>query len=274
MSSFGQQWSIPAQRLRLLPNEVHVWKASLRLALPVIQQLQQSLSLEEVIKARKFFFEKDRNSFIVARGLLRKILSSYLDIYPDQVRFRYNSHGKPALDLPSHGPTSMVNFNLSHSHELVLYAFTCAREIGIDVEYMRSDIEYEQLAQHSFSPNENVAFHALPKAVKLEGFYNCWTRKEAYIKARGQGLSLSLDLFDVTLRPGEPAALVNSREDPQEPGRWLFHAISPDPGYAGAVAVEGHNWMLRYFCDPTGQDIPSMLFPFKARRDISHYTLY
>jgi len=134
--------------------------------------------------------------------------------------------------------------NVSHSHELALLAFSYRRELGVDVEYMRTNIEYEDLARHSFSPNEQAVLLALPPEVRQQAFFNCWTRKEAYIKARGMGLSLDLAIFDVSLVPGEPIALLASREDQREVARWRFYELDPGPGYAGALAVEGQEWAL------------------------------
>ncbi len=245
MANPGQLWNAPPGDLKLSDNEVHVWRASLEPSLSVIQSLQQILSEDDVIKAHRFYFEKDRHHFIVARGLLRTLLGRYLAVDPGGLRFCYNSYGKPALDLPS--DKSRLNFNLSHSHSMVLYAFTLSREVGIDVEYMRPNIEYEQLAASSFSPFENAVFHALPAEIKPQAFFNCWTRKEAYIKARGGGLSIPLDQFDVSLVPGEPAALLSSREDTQETERWLLQELAPGTGYAGALVVEGRGWDPYYW---------------------------
>ncbi len=242
MISPNQLWNSPPGDLELSENEVHVWRASLNAPLAVIQNLQLSLTTDEATKAKRFHFEKHRNHFIVARGLLRTILSRYLDIDPHQLRFCYNAYGKPSLDPSSHKST--LNFNLSHSHDLALYAFTYSRQVGIDIEYMRANVEYEELAKRFFSPDENAILHALPEAFKQEAFFNCWTRKEAYIKARGKGLSIPLESFDVSLRPGEPAALLNSREDPQETTRWSLQELKPGLGYAGALAVEGSGWHL------------------------------
>ncbi len=235
-------WNTLPSDLKFAKNEVHVWRTFLKLAAPAIQNLRQTLSREEDVRASKFYFEKDRRAFIIARGVLRTILGRYLDTEPDQISFCYNPYGKPALDVFS--KEMQLNFSLSHSHELAMYAFTYSRQIGIDVEYMRSDVDYEQLAIHSFSQCENDVFLSLPDAVRQQAFFSCWTRKEAYIKARGKGLSIPLNCFDVSLRPGEPAALLNSREDPQGMTRWSLRDLYPGPGYAGALAVEGCGWHL------------------------------
>jgi 4'-phosphopantetheinyl transferase len=165
-------------------------------------------------------------------------------INASQLRFCKNDYGKPALDLDM-PQDRILNFNLSHSNEQVLLAFTTVRQIGVDIEYMRPDLDYQSLAEHYFSPLENQLLQGLPTSARLEAFYQCWTRKEAYIKARGKGLSIPLDSFDVSLQSDEPARLLNSREDPQEAARWRLCALHPDPNYAATLAVEGHGWHLR-----------------------------
>jgi 4'-phosphopantetheinyl transferase len=246
MANAVQQWSTPPIDLKLLENEVHVWRAFLRVPASVLYTLQQLLSKEEVIRAQRFHFERDRNSFIVAHGVLRDLLGRYLNTNPRQLCFRNNTYGKPSVNLPT-VEISQLSFNLSCSNEIALYAFMNAGQIGIDVEYMRSDIEYEQLARYSFSPTEQVNLQALAGARTQTAFFNCWTRKEAYIKARGVGFSLPLDLFDVSLWPGEPPALLSSREDPQETARWSLHDLTPCPGYAGALAIEGSGQHISYW---------------------------
>jgi 4'-phosphopantetheinyl transferase len=131
-----------------------------------------------------------------------------------------------------------LQFNLSHSHQMALLAFTRGRNVGVDIEYMRPDVEFEQLARHFFSPTECAVLLDMASVLRKETFYNCWTRKEAYIKARGEGLSIPLDMFDVSLRPGEPAALLQCREDQAEVARWSLHALMPGELYAAALAVE------------------------------------
>ena len=257
MHDSDMQWHVPQPEVLLLPDEVHVWYASLEAAPPTIQSLQRVLSAEEVARAERFRFARDRQHFIVARGLLRTLLGRYLHIAPQNLSFSYNTYGKPALTIQdSSGEPRQLQFNLSHSRELALFAFTTTRLIGIDIEYMRADIEYEQLAKHYFSAYEYATLREVPAEMQREAFYHCWTRKEAYIKARGKGLSLPLDLFDVSLRPGEPAALLNSREDPSEHLRWSLHALAPGANYAAALAVEAMecmDWQLKCwrYPDPT-----------------------
>jgi 4'-phosphopantetheinyl transferase len=213
-----------------------------------VQQLAQTLSEEEHRKAKCFHFEQDRKRFIVGRGVLRTILGLYLGVEPSLLRFCYNSHGKPYLADRFGG--GALQFNLSHSHELALYAFTRGREIGVDLEYIRYIPDAEQIAASFFSARENTVLHTLPTSQKQETFFNCWTRKEAYIKAIGNGLAQPLDKFDVSLAPGEPARLLSVDGAPEEASRWSLKALTPAPGYVAALAVEGHNWSLTYWQFP------------------------
>jgi 4'-phosphopantetheinyl transferase len=240
-------WRSSTERVRLPQDEVHVWQATTRLALPEILHMRNWLAADEEERAQRFYFEHDRQRFIIARAGLRKLLGLYLNVAPESLRFQYNEYGKPALAMPELPLASHLCFNMSHSREVILYAFVLDRAVGVDVEYMRENIEIADLARTCFSSVEQQALQKLPARLQLEGFYNCWSRKEAYIKARGRGLSLPLGLFDVTLVPGQPAELIGSREGPQEVTRWRMHALTPAPDYAGALAVEGHEWKLKYF---------------------------
>lgn len=238
-------WGRPPDQVVLAEDEVHVWRASVLQPPATIQYWRSLLSEDEVARAERFYFEKDRHRFIVSHGLLRVLLARYLNtpfLNASQLRFCNNDYGKPSLDLGMQDRT--LNFNLSHSDELVLFAFTYVRQIGVDIEYMRPDLDYQSLAEHYFSSLEHQMLQALPASARLEAFYQCWTRKEAYIKARGKGLSIPLDVFDVSLRPDEPAMVLGSREDPQETERWKLYALHSDSNYASALAVEGHGWHL------------------------------
>jgi 4'-phosphopantetheinyl transferase len=236
-----QQWQIPAGDFKLSESHVHVWRVFLNASQEVRDAVVQVLSEEERMRASRFYFERDRHRWIIARGVLRMILARYLQMEPEKLLFVFNQYGKPAL-APFYD--SKFEFNLSHSDDIALYALTYGRQVGVDVEYMKEDIEYDELARVSFSPDERAVLRSLSGEAKREAFYNCWTRKEAYIKARGMGLSLPLDLFDVSLRPGEAAGLLASREDPREVNRWSFQNLFPGTDYAGALAVEGSGWQL------------------------------
>ncbi len=253
MTSPISSWYPAPKILMLGSDEVHVWRAALNLEGSKVKRLHQTLSRDEQARARRFYFQKDREHFIVARGLLRAILGRYLKTEPSQLRFCYTLHGKPALDTEI--GRDALRFNLSHSQGLALYAITPSREVGVDVEFIRSELAEGQIAEHFFSPREITALRALPKERRQEGFFNCWTRKEAYIKARGEGLTLRLDQFDVSLTPGEPAALLSTNGDPQESYRWSLKELSPEAGYVAALAVEGHDWRLECWQWPQQDDV-------------------
>ena len=228
--------------LQLDLNEVHVWKASLEVSHNVFNHFKNVLSANERDRAMKFHFEKDRRHWIVAHGILRLLLGRYLDVEATELQFVTNNYGKPSLVQPPH--EARLHFNLSHSGEIALYAFAYDRQLGIDVEYMPGLRDYEEVATHYFSSYECAVLRALPASSREEAFYRCWTRKEAYIKARGMGLSQPLDKFDVSLTPSEPAALLADRHDPEAPGRWSLDTLAPEDRYAAALAVEGSGWQL------------------------------
>jgi len=229
-------------RLKLARTEVHLWQAALddRLA----DGLKRLLSADEVSRADRFHFARDRNHFIAARGLLRILLSAYLGINSDELRFSYAEKGKPSLEETQQ---SAINFNLAHSHGMAIYAFAHGREVGVDLEYIREDLAGEKIAERFFSPREIAMLKSVPAELRKEAFFNCWTRKEAYIKARGEGLSMPLDEFDVSLAPGEAVALLLNHTEPAEVTRWTMRSIPVPSGYVAALVVEGHDWRLKTF---------------------------
>jgi 4'-phosphopantetheinyl transferase len=242
MIARDEGWSLPPANLALPNDEVHVWRACLDQPTTILERLAQTLSADEQRRAERYYFERHRLRFIVARGVLRVILGHYLGLEPHQVRFTYGAQGKPALAICE--DRGSLDLNLSHSQELALYAVTRRRQVGIDLEYIRPVVEAEQIAARTFSVQESQVWRTLPEATKREAFFNCWTRKEAYIKAIGDGLSRPLDQFDVSLAPGEPAKLLNVAGHPEEAAQWSIQELKPAPGYAAALAVKGHGWHL------------------------------
>ena len=231
-------------------GEVHVWWAALDLDTQRVAHLADSLSPDERARAERFHFDRDRVRFIAARGVLRALLGGYLGVSPPALAFEYGPHGKPALAASSTGAPAAalaaeVRFNVSHSTGVALYALARGRDVGVDVEGLRGDFATDEIADRFFSPAERMALRALPAEARCAAFFACWTRKEAYIKARGVGLSLALDAFDVSLAPGEPAALLATRDDPAARDHWSLRALDPGPGLAGAVVAEGRDWALR-----------------------------
>ncbi len=232
------EWSLPSTPLILGDNEVHVWRAPLDQPPPKIERFRDILDAEERARADGFHFQSDREHFIVAHAVLRIILGSYLNRLPNCLSFRSSSYGKPAL-IPDR-VSDPIRFNMSHSHGMALYAIACSREVGIDVEFIRYGLHEDQIAERFFSGREITALRMLPPALRSYAFFLCWTRKEAYIKGRGEGLSLPLDQFDVSLTPGEPAELLGTRPDALETDRWSLTDLSFGlPGYAAALAAKG-----------------------------------
>jgi len=245
METINHLWSPAPKDLIFADNEVDVWRAQLELPSSQVQRLRGILTDDELDRANRFSFEIDRQRFIAARGTLRSILSPYITIYPSYLRFYYNQYGKPFL-APEFS-SYLLDFNLSHSGSMALYAITRNRAIGVDVERVRSDFEYEEIAKRFFSVNEVAILHTIPIEKKLEAFYNCWTRKEAYLKAHGKGLSLPLDSFDVSFASREPPILLITKDEPQESSHWTLLDLKPGLGYVGALAVKGIRCSFRYW---------------------------
>lgn len=219
--------------------DVHIWWYSLGGALqPEMSALLPLLSDEEHYRAGKFRFDKDRDDFVLSRTALRSLAGAYLEKSPAQVRFSYSTHGKPFL-APAHSP-SRLSFNISHTDGLALFAFTLDRRIGIDVEKVRKDFEPEQIAERFFSVAERRALRETPQEQKKEAFFRCWTRKEAFIKAKGSGLSHPLDQFDVSILPNDEPALLATRPNPEEARSWIIRSLEMPSQYIAAVAVESN----------------------------------
>lgn len=172
----------------------------------------------------------------MGRGVLRSILGSYLGISPSSVRFHYEARGKPVLAESTHGKS--LYFNMSHSQGLALYALTRRGKVGIDLERLRHIPEAGQIAGRLFSPRENAVLRVLPESGKQKAFFDCWSRKEAYLKATGVGLIEELSSIEVSLAPGESPRLLSIGGDWREAARWSLHELTPVPGYVGALAVE------------------------------------
>jgi 4'-phosphopantetheinyl transferase len=223
-------WSGHAQNFVLQENDVHVWLASLDVDPQERTRLSSYLNKDEISRAERFVFPRDRNRFIVARGRLRELLGEYLHCPPNAVQFKTGRYGKLSL-LDDRDP---LRFNLSHSHGLALYGFCVGREIGIDTEKIRIGFASEGIAERYFSATEQRELLELPEELRDTAFFLCWTRKEAYIKAHGDGLQIPLDSFDVSLKPGEPAALRSA-----DSSRWSILSFTPAPEFVAAIIVEG-----------------------------------
>lgn len=238
----SQQWGAPPLLLPLSDDEVHLWRATLDQPPGCRRWLLAMLSQEERMRAEDFYFVRDRERFIVRRGVLRSILGAYLRIPPAQLLFEYGYHGKPALQgQPGVTP---LQFNVSHAEGLGMYAVSRGRALGVDLERVRPILNLEQITARRFTPEEHAQLIALPPEQQPQGFFRCWTSKEAYVKARGEGLSIPLDRFMVAVQPDQPMALLATSEGPAETARWTLHEVLVAPEYVASVAVEGAGWRL------------------------------
>jgi 4'-phosphopantetheinyl transferase len=234
------QWPAAQAAPELPDDEVHLWAVDLDAPPETIERLQSVLSSGENERAGRFYFERDRIAFTIARGLLRTLLGDYLRCDPKQLDFAYNRHGKPSLTAGNGG----IQFNVSHSGQIALLAFVRERGIGVDVEYMRRNLDFLKVAERVFSVEEQAALAALPTERRMEAFFCGWTRKEAYIKAHGQGVSLPLDQIVVTISPDEPAQLLAIKGSFDSAARWSMSDVELGPEYRAAIIVEGSDWRL------------------------------
>jgi 4'-phosphopantetheinyl transferase len=241
----AQEWRRPPAGPRLARGDVHVWRADLARLDARAWELADVLSPDELERAARFRFERDRRRFVLSRAALRIILGIYIESKPESVRFTHNSFGKPMLG----GDAARVplHFNASHSHELALYAFSAEQEVGVDVEQIRAEFASEDVAARFFSRREVEVLRGVAPELRPRAFFDCWARKEAYVKARGEGLSYPLDKFAVSLAPGETAALLSDELDPAETPQWLIAELRPADGYAAALAVRSREVKLTLF---------------------------
>jgi 4'-phosphopantetheinyl transferase len=230
-------------------DDVHLWRINLEATAKDEPRWSTVLSTDEQAHAARFRFQKDRRYYTAARAILRQVLAGYLEVDPRALTFAYSAKEKPALG--GIYSDSELAFNISHSGGIALFACTRNRQIGVDVEQIRSDFDTDAIARRFFSEAERQELASLPAAERHEAFFRVWTRKEAYIKATGDGLSLPLQDFDVSLVPGHKSALLATRPNAQEAKRWSLRDIRVKPGYAGALCVSGTGWRL---VDGTGCD--------------------
>lgn len=228
----------------LLPTgEVHLWRVDLDAVAVAETRWQRILADDELERAKTFRFSRDRRYFTATRALLRILLGSYVECNPEKLTFAYEEKRKPFLKS-CHG-SDPVEFNLSHSGSRALLAFARGRKVGVDIEQMRNNLEYEVLALRFFSPAEQKELSALGLSEKCRGFFRCWTRKEAYIKATGAGLSLPLGEFDVSLAAGVQSALLATRPHPGDAKLWSLREVPAGEGYEAALCVQGNGWVLK-----------------------------
>ncbi len=221
---------------------VDVWRARLALPPNELSRLSTCLNDEEQQRSARFRFQRDRDRFWASRGLLRHILCSYANTRPGEIRFGYGPQGKPfLLDRPD------LRFNLSHAGDVLLVAVATGRELGVDVEQVFSEAVMNEVSEPVLSQPERVAFGRLDVGERGEWFVRLWTRKEAYIKADGRGMSLRLDGIDVSTRSGRVRLLGDAPDDWSLSERWATRDLEVAPGYAAALVSEGRHWRVSYF---------------------------
>jgi 4'-phosphopantetheinyl transferase len=239
------KWSPAFVGDELGADDAHVWRVSLDQPTDMLAKLAPLLSHDEYQRSMRYYRPIDRDRFIVGRGILRKIISAYLALPPGQLRFTYNAHGKPAVSDDQNDRA--LNFNLSHSAGLIVYAVTRGRNVGIDIEYICEDFASLEIAEHFFSRDEFEALKAVAGDQRAKAFFNCWSRKESYIKAIGTGVSYPLDGFTVSLTPDVTPALLKVDADTAEASRWNMYELDVGEGYAAALIVENPPVSLKRF---------------------------
>lgn len=261
-------WTTPPVTPVLGPTDVHVWRMPLALPAAMVAQLATTLAPDEQDRAARFRFERDQIAFTCVRGALRTLAGRYLYHAPERLEIGYRANGKPHLITPVAAP---LRFNVSHSGDSALLAFTRDRELGVDLELRKPIEDLLSLAAMSFSPREYAVFRELPRDVQPIAFFACWSRKEAFIKATGEGIA-QLAAFDVSMRPDEPARILWVAS-PAEHARWTMHELPEIPGYAAALVVErtGHGRhdpaVARDRADETtGIEVACWVYPGDAER--------
>ncbi len=222
----------------VLPDRtIHVWSFGLDLTPADAQRAESWLSADERTRAGAFHFARDRSHFIAARGRMRELLAKYLGGDPAALRFAVNSHGKP--QLAGDFGANELRFNVSHSHGHALLAVTRGAEVGVDLEQIRSDLDFAGIVAGHFSSAERIGWQALPEARRQEAFFHGWVRKEAYVKARGEGLSREPSRYTVELEPDALGRLLADELEPAAPTTWRVETLPGPTGYAAAIAYSG-----------------------------------
>lgn len=235
-------WPVPLMHPTLARGEIHIWKTALRQPQAVVKEFESWLSPDELQRAGCFVLEGLRRNFVVARGMLRVLLSRYLQCSPGQIHLAYGPFGKPEVVAGSE-LSRRLQFNLAHSHELAVFAFTLDDPVGIDLEWMPANMDVLKIASRFFSTSEKTALSSLSAEDQPAAFFQIWTSKEAFIKAIGEGFRYPLESFSVSMNPGQ-GKIANLQG---EMIGWMTHAFSPQAGYAAALAVQTSQPCLQFW---------------------------
>lgn len=228
----SEPWEKHASAPALAEGDVHLWRFTLDASAALLERAARVLAEDERERAARFRFDVHRDRFVAARAMLRALLGAYTGAAAGEVRFAYEPHGKPRL------ASGELRFNVSHSHDAALLGVTRARELGVDLERIRTDVRWDEVERQFFARAEQAALGRYEGDLHPTAFFACWTRKEAYVKARGEGLSLPLDAFEVDVTPSARDVALRVPADPALAARWRLRAFSPWAGYAAAVAAE------------------------------------
>jgi 4'-phosphopantetheinyl transferase len=249
----GTSMSVEAEVWRKAPVElthpsdrVDVWKVWLDSAELSSEALPGILAPDEVERARRFHFDRDRIRFIACRTALRTILARYLQMSPIEIRFRYESKGKP--EIADAQNSYSLRFNLSHSSGLAVIAVSSGSAVGVDIERFDRKIDCLEIARRFFSMRERQALLAIPASGRQRAFFACWTRKEAFLKATGEGISFGLAEFSVSVAPDVPPLIEEAQADPKAVLRWSLTNLRPGDGYVGTLAFEAAPCVVERWC--------------------------
>jgi 4'-phosphopantetheinyl transferase len=229
---------------KISSGTVHVCQFDIALPKDQAERYRDILSPDENQRANRFYFDRDRIRFIAARAALRSILAGYLNVAAHKIIFSYASNGKP--ELAGGLNESGLKFNLSHSRDRALLGVVSNACIGVDIEFINHEFASDEIAQRFFAPDEVSRLRAIPEIERPTAFFSCWTRKEAYIKAEGQGLLLPLDSFEVAFGSGVEPSLLRVETSSEEAARWSMYNIPAAEGYAAAILVEGKDHKLEH----------------------------
>lgn len=241
----NSSWDRPPANLELSVNHIDIWRTALDLPRQQIDKYASVLSPDELARVERFKLERKQREYIISRGLLRRVLSHVLKQDPSLFEFEYSDHDKPHLAVNRHGKP--VQFNLSHSHEQTLIAVTLEHLIGVDVEYVRRNVEFKKLAARFFSAQEARDLSTYTEDNLPPAFFACWTRKEAFVKALGDGIAFGLSEFSVSVDPFDREVALTTHWDPDAASTWSLINIPAGPDYMAALAVAGRNLNIRYW---------------------------
>ena len=238
----SNSWIKPPPTISLAHREAHVWLANLPLAFKHLDQLAGVLSSDERARAEKFHFAEHRERWQATRGILRTLLGRYAEAGANEIAFHYGAFGKPALLHPA---SAGLHFNASHAGDYAVFAITRAGETGVDIERVRNELpRHDEIARRYFAPGEQRQLFALPEHERAGAFFTLWTRKEAFVKARGTGLFSGLEKFEVSLREARVLSVADADRDSLN---WWMAELPAVPDYAGAVVVQAPSCTARFW---------------------------